>query len=146
MRTRSAAVGDEVALTTPSAVQSGLKMNVSIDVAANQLADFVLDFDACKSFVKLGGSDRYLLKPVIRVVPRVTTGMRVVGYVSPALAAATTTVSVQANGVLVKSTRPTHRIQRTLSMSAPRPRRQRQGRRPYDHGVPSPKPRSLPST
>ncbi|MEO7706890.1 MAG: DUF4382 domain-containing protein, partial [Caldimonas sp.] len=66
-------VGDEVALTTPSGAQSGLKMNVSIDVAANQLADFVLDFDACKSFVKLGSSDRYLLKPVIRVLPRVTT-------------------------------------------------------------------------
>jgi hypothetical protein len=43
-----------VALTTPSGAQSGLKMNVGIDVAANQLADFVLDFDACKSFVKLG--------------------------------------------------------------------------------------------
>ncbi len=98
--------GSETALTTPSAAQSGLKMNVGIDVAANQLADFVLDFDACKSFVKLGSSDRFLLKPVIRVMPRVTTGMRVVGYVAPALAVGTTTVSVQANGKVVKSTPP----------------------------------------
>ena len=62
--------GSETALTTPSGAQSGLKMNVDIDVAANQLADFVLDFDACKSFVKLGNSGRFLLKPVIRVSPR----------------------------------------------------------------------------
>jgi len=98
--------GSETALTTPSGAQSGLKMNVGIDVAANQLADFVLDFDACKSFVKLGSSDRYLLKPVIRVLPRVTTGMRVVGYVAPGLANGTTTVSVQSNGKVVKSTPP----------------------------------------
>ena len=98
--------GSETALTTPSAAQSGLKMNVGIDVAANQVADFVLDFDACKSFVRLGNSNRFLLKPVIRVVPRVTTGMLVVGYVSPALAVSTTTVSVQANGKVVKSTPP----------------------------------------
>ena len=97
--------GAETALTTPSGAQSGLKMNVGIDVAANQLADFVLDFDACKSFVKLGNANRFLLKPVIRVLPRVTTGMAVVGYVSPALAA-TTTVSVQTNGTVVKSTPP----------------------------------------
>ena len=98
--------GSETALTTPSGAQSGVKMNVGIDVAANQLADFVLDFDACKSFVKLGNTGRFLLKPVIRVVPRVTTGMRVVGYVSPALAVGTTTVSVQTNGTVVKSTPP----------------------------------------
>ena len=98
--------GAEVALTTPSGAQSGLKMNVDIAVASNQVADFVLDFDACKSFVQLGHSTRFLLKPVIRVLPRVTTGMRVVGYVSPALVAATTTVSVQSNGTVVKSTPP----------------------------------------
>jgi hypothetical protein len=98
--------GSETALTTPSGAQSGLKMNVGIDVAANQLADFVLDFDACKSFVKLGSTNRFLLKPVIRVSPRVTTGMAVVGYVAPARVASTTMVSVQANGVVVKSTPP----------------------------------------
>jgi hypothetical protein len=38
--------GAEVALTTPSAQQSGLKLSTNIDVASNQLADFVIDFDA----------------------------------------------------------------------------------------------------
>jgi hypothetical protein len=39
--------GTEVALKTPSAQQSGLKIRVNIDVATDQLADVVLDFDAC---------------------------------------------------------------------------------------------------
>ena len=93
-------------LTTPSATQSGLKMNVDIDVAAGQIADFILDFDACKSFVKLGGSGKYVLKPVIRVLPRLATGTVIVGYVAPALAVGTTTVSAQVDGVPVKSTPP----------------------------------------
>ena len=42
--------GTETALTTPSAQQSGLKMNVNIDVPAGQVADFAIDFNACKSF------------------------------------------------------------------------------------------------
>jgi hypothetical protein len=64
--------GAETALTTPSATQSGLKMNVDIEVAANKLADFILDFDACKSFVKVGQSNTWILKPVITVVPRLS--------------------------------------------------------------------------
>jgi len=44
---------------------------------------------------------------VVTVVPRLSdAGMRVVGYVAPALAGANTSVSVQLNGVLVKSTPP----------------------------------------
>ena len=57
--------GGETALTMPSAQQSGLKMNVDIDVAAGQIADVVLDFDACKSVVRRGNSGQYNLKPVI---------------------------------------------------------------------------------
>ena len=99
--------GTETALTTPSATQSGLKMNVDIDVAPNKLADFILDFDACKSFVKVGQSNSWILKPVITVVPRLSdAGSRVVGYVSTALALGGTTVSVQQNGLVVKSTPP----------------------------------------
>jgi hypothetical protein len=99
--------GAETALTTPSATQSGLKMNVDIDVAGNELADFILDFDACKSFVKIGKSNTWILKPVITVVPRLSdAGLRVVGYVSTPLAVGSTAVSVQQNGVLVKSTPP----------------------------------------
>lgn len=95
-----------VALNTPSALQSGLKLNLDVDVAANQVADLVLDFDACKSVVRLGNSGGFNLKPVVAVLPRVTDlTNRVVGYVSTAIAA-TTTVSAQQAGVPVKSTVP----------------------------------------
>jgi hypothetical protein len=61
---------DEVALTTPSADQSGLKLNTDMDVTGSQTADFVIDFDACKSIVSAGGSGKYLLKPVLTVSRR----------------------------------------------------------------------------
>jgi Domain of unknown function (DUF4382) len=98
--------GVESALTTPSAQQSGLKLDVNIDIAAGQVADFVLDFDACRSIVKRGNSGEYNLKPVIAVIPRVTDpGLRVVGYVDAGAAAAGASVSVQqAGGTPVKAT------------------------------------------
>jgi len=97
--------GSESALTTPSAQQSGLKVDIAIDVAADQVADFVLDFDACKSVVKRGNSGQYNLKPVIAVVPRLSdAGLRVVGWVSPAAAAAGAPVSLQQAGLPVKAT------------------------------------------
>ena len=99
--------GAETALTTPSAQQSGLKINVDIDVPAGQIADFAIDFDACKSIVKRGNSGQYNLKPVISVVPIVSdAGLRVVGYVDPAIAVGSTLVSVQQGGVPVKATAP----------------------------------------
>jgi hypothetical protein len=97
--------GSEVPLTTPSGQQSGLKLNVNLTVQPNQVADFVLDFDACKSVVPRGASGQYNLKPVISVIPRLgDAGQRVVGYVDPALAGAA--VSVQSGGVPVKATVP----------------------------------------
>lgn len=98
--------GPEVALTTPSAQQSGIKLDVNIDIPANQVADFVLDFDACKSVVRRGNSGEYNLKPVISVVPRVTApGLRVAGYVDGSAGAAGTSVSLQqADGTPVKAT------------------------------------------
>ena len=97
----------ETALTTPSAQQSGIKLNTDIDVASDQVADFVLDFDACKSVVKRGNSGQYNLKPVISVIPRLSdAGMRVVGYVDASIAASTTLVSLQSSGVPVKATAP----------------------------------------
>ena len=97
----------ETALTTPSAQQSGLKLNTNIDVASDQVADFVLDFDACKSVVKRGNSGQYNLKPVISVIPRLSdAGMRVVGYVDASIAGSAALVSLQSNGVPVKATSP----------------------------------------
>jgi hypothetical protein len=95
--------GAEVALKTPSGQQTGLKLNVDIDIAANQLADFVLDFNACKSVVSAGASGKYLLKPVISVTPNYVSGVS--GYVAAAPAPGTI-VSVQQGGVVVKSTAP----------------------------------------
>lgn len=94
----------QTALTTPSGQQSGLKLNVDIDIEAGKLADFVLDFDACKSVVTAGNSGRYNLKPVISVLPRFIEGMAVDGYV--ANSSPYSSVSLQLNGVVVRSTVP----------------------------------------
>ena len=96
--------GQETALATPSAMQSGLKLKANVDVAAGQSADLVLDFDACKSVVKAGNSGRYNLKPVIAVVPRIAGGL--MGYVTTTLALSSTTVAAQQNGATVRSTVP----------------------------------------
>ena len=99
--------GTETALTTPSGVQTGIKVDVDIDVAEGQTADVVLDFDACKSVVKRGNSGQYNLKPVISATSVIAgAGQRVVGYLAPAIALPSTVVSVQAAGVPVKSTVP----------------------------------------
>ena len=96
--------GVETALTTPSGQQSGLKMNVSITIAPDTTADFAIDFDACKSFVTAGNSGKILLKPVLSVIPIVST--RIVGYVDTSLAVTGTTVSAQVAGVAVRATPP----------------------------------------
>lgn len=96
--------GSEIALDTPSAVQSGIKLNHEFDVAPNTLADFTLDFDACKSVVARGNGS-YGLKPVITVIPMVVSGA-IKGVVTPVSATAHPVVSAQLNGVVVKSTVP----------------------------------------
>lgn len=94
----------EIALKTPSGQQSGLKAKADINVAANQMADFVIDFDACKSVVKAGNSGQYLLKPVLTVVPRLVSG--VLGYVDIGIIDPQTSVSLQQDGAIVKATLP----------------------------------------
>ena len=96
--------GVETALTTPSGQQSGLKMNINITVAPDTVADFAIDFNACKSFVKAGNSGQYLMKPVLSVIPIVSTS--IVGYVDAALANNATAVSAQVGGVPVRATMP----------------------------------------
>ena len=95
--------GTEQALTTPSAVQSGIKLTKEFDVAAGQQVDLVLDFDACKSVVTQG-KGRYLLKPVVKVVPTAAVGIS--GVVATALLGSHVTVSAQQNGVEVGATVP----------------------------------------
>lgn len=96
--------GPVVALTTPSGQQSGIKLKANADVAPGEMADLVLDFDACKSVVKAGNSGQYLLKPVISVVPRVVTGIQ--GVVTTTLALSSTTISAQQDGAVVRATAP----------------------------------------
>ena len=93
----------EVSLDTPSAVQSGIKLNANFDVLAGQRTDVVLDFDACKS-VLTKGNGKYALKPVIKVIPTVINGIS--GYVAPALLTSGVMVSAQQNGNIIASTVP----------------------------------------
>ena len=57
--------GVESSLETPSAQQSGLKLNIHQDVEAGLVYKMILDFDASRSIVTTG-SNKYILKPVIR--------------------------------------------------------------------------------
>jgi hypothetical protein len=99
--------GTLMPLTTPSGQQSGLKMNVQMTVPAGQVADFAIDFDACRSFVKAGNSGQYHLKPVLSVIPILSAaGQRIVGFVPDALANAGTSVSAQVDGMPVRATPP----------------------------------------
>lgn len=96
--------GSEIALDTPSAVQSGIKLNNEFDVAPDTLSDFTLDFDACKSVVARGNGS-YGLKPVITVIPVVVSGA-IKGSIAPVPTNSHPVVSAQLNGVVVKSTVP----------------------------------------
>lgn len=101
----------ETALTTPSAQQTGLKLNVDIDIAADKMADFVIDFNVCKSVVAAGASGKYLLKPVLSVTPHYISGVK--GSVDASIASgANTMVALEQPGtatqapVVVKATAP----------------------------------------
>ncbi|MDP3138065.1 MAG: DUF4382 domain-containing protein, partial [Burkholderiaceae bacterium] len=96
--------GALVPLSTPSAQQSGLKLQAGFTVAAGQMADIVLDFDACKSIVKRGNSGQYNLKPVVSVFERLVSSIE--GYVTNSFVISSTTVAAQVRGVTVRSTMP----------------------------------------
>jgi hypothetical protein len=68
-------------LETPSAQQSGLKLNVQQDVTGGILYTMLLDFDAARSIVTTG-SGKYNLKPVIRTVLNAVGGS-IKGAVTP---------------------------------------------------------------
>ncbi len=93
----------EKSLDTPSAIQSGIKLNANFDVAANTRTDLVLDFDACKSVVTKGNGN-YALKPVVKVIPTVVNGIS--GFVNLAQLGSHVMVSAQQNGVVIASTAP----------------------------------------
>lgn len=90
-------------LTTPSAQQSGLKVKLPFDVQANATNSMVLDFDACKSIVQAGASGQYILKPVLRLGPKLDSGIQ--GYVATTLSP-DTVVYAEQNGAVVRATVP----------------------------------------
>lgn len=100
---RSSGPGAQLALTTPSAVQSGIKLVHGFDVPAGARVDLVLDFDACKSIVARGNGD-YLLKPVVKVVPTALNG--ITGHVGAVLLGSNVVISAQQNGTVIRSTVP----------------------------------------
>jgi hypothetical protein len=89
----------EIALDTPSGIQSGIKLIHQFTVDSGQRVDLLLDFDACKSIVQTGNGT-YKLKPVIKVIPTVLNGIN--GFVDKSLP--NVVVSAQQNGNIVRAT------------------------------------------
>lgn len=63
-----------IPLKTPSAQQSGLKLQVNKTLEAGKTYEFLLDFDVKHSVIKAGNSGIYNLHPVIRVSSIENTG------------------------------------------------------------------------
>jgi len=86
-------------LTTPSAMQSGLKLQVDQTFEAGVEYSILLDFDASQSIV-LTGNNVYQLKPVIRTIDMAISGS-IKGSITPVGAIATVTAT--SNGVAYTS-------------------------------------------
>ncbi len=80
-------------LDTPSAQESGLKLNVHAELQAGVTYAMLLDFDANRSII-VTGSGTYKLKPVIRVITQATSGS-IHGTVAPADALPATVLAIQ---------------------------------------------------
>ena len=68
-------------LKTPSAQQSGLKLNIHQDFLPGVAYEYIIDFDAGKSIVKTGNG-KFILKPVIKVFTEAVSGA-IEGVISP---------------------------------------------------------------
>jgi Domain of unknown function (DUF4382)/Carboxypeptidase regulatory-like domain len=73
--------GSESSLSTPSAQQSGLKLNLHAELKEGVTYKILLDFDVARSIVKKGNGG-YSLKPVIRTISEATSGA-IKGTVTP---------------------------------------------------------------
>lgn len=74
--------GITYSLTVPSGSESGLKLQIHADLVEGIAYSVLLDFDAAKSVHKTG-SDKYILKPVIKTITEAIDGA-VTGTVIPA--------------------------------------------------------------
>jgi hypothetical protein len=82
-------------LSTPSADQSGLKLQVHQTLQAGVLYSVLLDFDANKSIVETG-NNTYKLKPVIRTIETAISGS-IKGKITPAGTSAFVTATSSTN-------------------------------------------------
>lgn len=73
--------GETYNLQTPSAQQSGLKLNVDAEVEEGETYSLLIDFDAARSIVQQGNGG-YLLQPVLRSVNLTESGS-IAGNVQP---------------------------------------------------------------
>ncbi|HUP11167.1 MAG TPA: DUF4382 domain-containing protein [Niastella sp.] len=73
--------GQMIKLQTPSAQQSGLKLNIHQDVVEGVTYKLLLDFDVAKS-VHESGNGSYILKPTIRTLLQAIGG-NINGFVAP---------------------------------------------------------------
>lgn len=86
-------------LSTPSAEQSGLKLQVNETLQAGVMYNILLDFDANKSIVQTGNG-AYKLKPVIRTIQVATSGS-IKGKITPIGTSAYVTAT--SNGITYSS-------------------------------------------
>lgn len=76
--------GEQHSMFVPSGAQTGIKLNVNLEIVEGENYTLLLDFDAQRSVVKTGNapSPGYLLKPVIRASNLAETG-NIGGIVEP---------------------------------------------------------------
>lgn len=74
--------GETISLDTPSAQQSGLKLNLDVSIEGGEIFNLLLDFDASRSIVKAGASGKFILKPVLRAVELEEAGA-ITGEITP---------------------------------------------------------------
>lgn len=84
--------GETKPLSTPSAQQSGLKINLNTELQPGISYEYVLDFDVEKSIVAQGNGG-YSLKPVIRATAVAETGIISGNVILPSTAPALVTAS-----------------------------------------------------
>ena len=89
--------GIKHSLTIPSAMQTGIKLNHEFTIEPGNLYELFLDFNADKSII-IRGNGNYMMKPVIRVIPKIISGT-VSGQVLPANAQATVFTTIGADTV-----------------------------------------------
>jgi len=90
---------EEVELTTPSAQQSGLKLNIDAELIGGITYELLLDFLVEESIVMAGNSGMYILKPVMRA-----TAVAESGAISGTVTPFDFQVLVSADGVTESST------------------------------------------